>query len=547
MLKILIYQGGDIIQTKFKLQNISVILFGFATVLFTVFFLYLGFCENISVISSRHAHSYTQFENYHKETIAAPHSPIGKQTVYQWTLDSIDSSESCLCFYLVHHYADVYIDNELVYTLTADDANRIGGSISSNWITVPIHQEDNDKDIKLILTPLFDSMIDFEPEFLLGSHFSIIFDQLKQDLPQLFVSLLCIILGGIIICVQLYFILCLHTNSFDMIYLGSISAILGTWRITDMKSSPILFSSNPMVLGYITIGSLFLCCVIVMLYTSTLFSKKKAVPIHILSSLTSLIILGVLAAQVFGIADFKEMLPISHILLIISIGIVPVMTFSYRRASNNAHFNRKSFYFLFLTVGVLLDIFTFYISGSSSNVIYTIICFLIYTMLVFASSVLETTRKAYIDDQTGLVNRTRWNELLQSHSVIGDMTGLIMMDLNGLKSINDTLGHATGDLHILSFARLLLDTFPSSCHICRWGGDEFAIMTIDMPKEKISGYIATLSDSVDEFNVSSESLILSYALGWVCSFDFPEMDVKELMRLADERMYQNKKEKKTIH
>ena len=412
---------------------------------------------------------------------------------------------------------------------------------------MPIHQEDNGKDIKLILTPLFDSMIDFEPEFLLGSHFSIIFDQLKQDLPQLFISLLCIILGTIVICVQLYFILCLHTNSFDMIYLGGISVILGTWRITDMKSSPILFPSNPMVLGYITIGTLFLCCVIIMLYTSTLFSKKKAVPILIFSSMTNIIILGVLAAQVFGIADFKEMLPISHVLLIISICIVPVMTLSNRKNSNTAQINRNGAYFLFLTIGVLLDIFTFYISDSSSNVMYTVICFLLYTLLVFASSVLETTRKAYIDDQTGLVNRARWNELLQSHRVTGDMTGLIMMDLNGLKSINDTYGHATGDLHILSFSRLLLDTFPSSCHICRWGGDEFAIMTIDMPKEKLSGYIDTLSDSVDEFNAASESLKLSYALGWVYAFDFPEMDVKELLRLADERMYQNKKEKKTIY
>lgn len=538
--------GGDFIKTKFTLQGAAAILFGIATVLFVAFFFYIGFSENVSIDSARHSHSYTYVQNYTVESVANPDTPIGQQTVYRWTLDDIPNSESCLCFYLVHHYAEVYIDNEVIYTLTARDSNRIGNSISSNWVTVPVHNSDNGKEIILVLTPLFESMIDYEPEFLLGSHFSIAYDQLKQDLPQLFISLLCIILGAIIISVQLYFIFCAQTKNLDMIYLGGISMILGIWRITDMKSSPILFPSNPMVLGYITIGSLFLCGVIMMLYASTLFSRKKATPFLLLASIASLIIMGVLGAQILGFADFKEMLTISHILLIIAICIVPIMSIHSRRTSDMAHISGNGIFFLFLTAGVSLDILTFYISDSSSHVMYTIICFLIYTVLVFVSNILETTRKAYIDDQTGLINRSRWNELLHNHTSNGDSTGLIMMDLNSLKAINDSYGHETGDQQILNFSKLLLNTFPSSCHICRWGGDEFSVMTIDIPQDKLAGYIDTLAESVNEFNASSGTLKLSYALGWVYSSEFPDMNVKELMRIADERMYQNKKEKKSM-
>ena len=537
--------GGDRIKTKFKLQSISAILFGIATAFFIAFFLYIGFTENISIDSARHSHSYTHVQNYTVDIVPDSQAPAGQQTIYRWTLDEITNSESCLCFYLVHHYAHVYVDNELIYTLTAKETNRIGASISSNWVTVPVHQSDNGKEITLVLTPLFDNMVDFEPEFLLGSHFSIAYDQLKQDLPQLFISLLCIILGAIIISVQLYFILCAHTKTLDMIYLGGLSLILGVWRITDMKSSPILFTSNPMVLGYITIGALFLCGVIMMLYASTLFSNKKTTPFLVLASISSFVIMGVLGAQVFGFADFKEMLTISHILLIIAICIVPVMSIRFRKTSSMAYVSRNWAFFLFLTCGVSLDILKFYISDSSSDVMYTVISFLIYTILMFVSNILETTRKAYIDDQTGLINRARWNELLHNHTTNGDTTGLIMMDLNSLKAINDSYGHETGDQQILNFSKLLLNTFPSSCQICRWGGDEFAIMTIGMPEDKLYGYIDTLAVSVDEFNASSEMHDISYALGWVYSSEFPDMSIKELMRIADERMYQNKKEKKS--
>ena len=518
--------------------------FGVAVLLFAMFFIYMGFAENVSVASAHHVHEYTHFTDYEKETIVDETAPVGVRTVYRWTLSGIGSHESCLCFYLSHHYAEVFVGGESVFSLTAQDGNAVGDSVSSNWVTVPLYDEDNGLEIEIVLTPLFESVVDAEQELLFGSHFAIVLDQFRQDIPQVFMSMLCMILGVFVIAVQLYFVVFTPTKNLDMVYLGCFSALLGLWRITDMKSSPLLFESNPMVLGYITIGARFLCGVALLLYASTLFSEEKAKPLLVLSMVASAVVLIVLLLQIFGLADFKEMLAVSHVLLIVAILSVPILSLYYRSTGQRKHVNAHWSYFLFITAGVLLDMSMFFVSGKSTHVVYTIFAFLVYTVLTFITNILETTRKAYIDEQTGLVNRAKWNELLSDHTAAGSMTGVIMIDLNGLKRINDTYGHAVGDRQILRFSRLLQDAFPASAQICRWGGDEFAVMTVGISEEKLMGYISGLEASVAAHNAETDELPVAYALGWVFSSEFPELSCGQLVSIADARMYQKKQEQK---
>jgi len=517
-------------------------LYVIAVLLFFSFFIYLGLTENVSVFSARHAHDYHAITEYAVVQTEDASAPAGLRTVYTWSLQDVANSESCLCFYLVHHCADVYIDGELIHSLTADADNRIGKTISSNWVTVPIHEEDNGKQLCIVLTPLFDSVVDYEPEFLIGSHFTIVFDQLRVDLSQMFISTLCMILGVLIIAVQLYFVRRTHIQSYDMIYLGSFSVLLGIWRLTDMKSAPLLFPSNPMVLGYISIGCLFLCGIVLLLYASTLYSEKRAAPLLLLSIIWSVISFAVLLIQILGIADLRQMLPISHVMLIVTICSVPTGAAINRRTDSGSRVNAEWGYFPILAVGITVDLVQFYLFGTSSHGVFTVVAFLIYTVLMFVSNILDTTRKAYIDVPTGLMNRARWDDMLHDHSTEEELVGMVMMDLNGLKKVNDTYGHSEGDKMIRRFSKLLLDTFPSSSCICHWGGDEFTVMTVGAAAERLGDYVAALRSSVDAHNAVSGELPISYALGYARSSEFPGIDKEELLTKADERMYQDKKE-----
>ena len=524
-----------------KMRTLAVALFLTATVLFLVFFLYMGFFENVAEVSTGASHSYTKITDYEKQRLDDPSAPAGEHTEYRWTLDAGGTSESCLCFYVVHQQVRVFYDGELIYSLMPSENNRIGRTVSSNWVSTHIHHEDDGKEVTVMLTPIFKSGADYKPEFFVGSHFAIVIDQLKLDLSQIFLATLCVLLGILIMAVQVYFIFGAKMQNLNVLYLGTFSVLLGVWRMTDMRSSPILFEGNPMVLGYIAIGSLFLCSIPLVLFLSTLFSQERAVPLKLLSSLFSLTCIVVLALQVLGVADLKESLVVSHVMLVAGVAAVLLMALLGGKKNRQRHVNKSWKYALILLAGIAADMISFYVTKSSSHIIFTLLGFVIYAVIVFISSILETTRKAYVDPHTGLTNKIRWNDLLNDNAPVNEDTGMIMMDLNGLKTINDTYGHEMGDEVLLRFAGLLRNMFPSSSMISRWGGDEFAIMTTNMDAEKLDKYMEAFRNAVDESNRRHGEPHIHFAMGRAFAVDYPGLNHRELLSVADSQMYVDKR------
>jgi diguanylate cyclase (GGDEF)-like protein len=84
-------------------------------------------------------------------------------------------------------------------------------------------------------------------------------------------------------------------------------------------------------------------------------------------------------------------------------------------------------------------------------------------------------RLAYYDVLTGLPNRARFNQLLDDHINGYAPFGLILLDIDHLKSVNDSIGHAAGDRLIAAVGRRLSAVTPGVTP-CRLGGDEFAIL-----------------------------------------------------------------------
>ena len=116
----------------------------------------------------------------------------------------------------------------------------------------------------------------------------------------------------------------------------------------------------------------------------------------------------------------------------------------------------------------------------------------------------------------------------------------MMLDLNRLKYTNDTMGHKMGDKMIRCFADVLRQTLPTDWMICRWGGDEFTVLTSGADRDKMERYVSEISAAVDAYNASGEKPEIHFAAGYALSADFPTLSRKELMEKADEKMYQNK-------
>ncbi|BCB18778.1 EAL domain-containing protein [Bosea sp. ANAM02] len=87
-------------------------------------------------------------------------------------------------------------------------------------------------------------------------------------------------------------------------------------------------------------------------------------------------------------------------------------------------------------------------------------------------------RLAYFDTLTGLPNRSQFNGAIAEMSAAGRRFGLMLIDIDHLKLVNDTLGHAAGDA-LIAVVGARLATALSGCLTCRIGGDEFAVLIPD--------------------------------------------------------------------
>jgi diguanylate cyclase (GGDEF)-like protein len=153
------------------------------------------------------------------------------------------------------------------------------------------------------------------------------------------------------------------------------------------------------------------------------------------------------------------------------------------------------------------------------------------------------------DELTKLLNRRGFMDRLERILSIGAITGLggllCFADMDGLKTINDTWGHDAGDEAIVAMAEILRKTFRSDDSIARIGGDEFTIIILDSGMEQDTVFRNRLDHLLHDWNLQSgRQWRLDITLG---SVDFEAdgiLTASQLMRMADEAMYELKRMKK---
>lgn len=525
---------------KNRLQSVVAITYAVVFLLMLAFAIYMRYAEYSSVYQARAIEQCEILEDYTETTVEDSSAPIGIRKEYSFKLSNITTTKDYLAFYIVHHYAEVYLDGELVYSLTAGENNRIGASPSSNWVFIPLDNTDNGKYVKITVTPVYKSVINREIEFMLGARSDIVLKRLKTDAPQIILSVLCIFLGIAIMIIMPIAILRKKANSWGLFYLGNLLFFIGVWRITDTRFSPIFFSKNPMALGYITIAALFITFASLLLFIKERFSGRKKTLLLITALVVCINALIALICQVFGIAELRETLILCHIMLLVCLAVLIFV--SVTRFDKKAGEARLHGMVLLLSGSALADLLYFYWKKTSSGAIFTVTALFIYTAARFISEMLNINRKIYIDAHTGLFNRSRWNELMENSAPISEATGVMMLDLNRLKYINDTMGHKMGDKMILDFAKILRETLPADCMIFRWGGDEFTVLVSDADRDKMGKLISQISAAAEAHNLSGEKPEIHFAVGYALSVDYPTFSREELLKKTDEKMYHNKSE-----
>ena len=138
------------------------------------------------------------------------------------------------------------------------------------------------------------------------------------------------------------------------------------------------------------------------------------------------------------------------------------------------------------------------------------------------------------DMLTEVMNRNEMNNLIDRICIDKwtDSAGVIFMDLNGLKKVNDLEGHLAGDKLLKEAANLLKDVFDVG-NIYRAGGDEFTIILQGITEDELGQKVEKIRE------LSEKHKSVSFAIGSCYVED--KKDIKTALRLADERMYDDKR------
>ena len=153
------------------------------------------------------------------------------------------------------------------------------------------------------------------------------------------------------------------------------------------------------------------------------------------------------------------------------------------------------------------------------------------------------------DALTGIYNRRAFMSYVTpmvEEKVHDGHGAIVMIDLDNLKKVNDIYGHMSGDRYIRTMADILAEAPTERKIAARLGGDEFVLFLYDMEKEEITAILNQICSYRGKREIEMENgdkVLLEFSIG-VAMYPEEETEYKQLISVADERMYEEKQQRK---
>ncbi len=158
----------------------------------------------------------------------------------------------------------------------------------------------------------------------------------------------------------------------------------------------------------------------------------------------------------------------------------------------------------------------------------------------------ELLRLTEVDQLTGLFNRRgmleRFDQEVARQQRQGGALGLLLLDLDHFKRINDEYGHAAGDAALCSFASVILDSIRPYDHAARWGGEEFLVLLAECDEDALLGVAERIRNGIAQMEISWGDGLFRCTTSVGAYFAPEPEDRDSMLRKADKALYRAKED-----
>lgn len=471
--------------------------------------------------------------------------------------------EGVMRFYVRHNAVRMYIDDELIYEY-GQDRLAAGQTLGSGYQFIQFPDKYQGKTLRIELVMAEDKVITKLDSIRIYECENALRALVTENRLPLFCGSFLIIFGlmiGVITTVALFF----STKYIRLFCIALFSMFMGLWSLSYYNVMQI-FAIPLYLISLINYLALYLAPIPLIVYIHAEVANLKYRPLRIFYwcylAVDILVVTTVILLHVFNLVHLAGVLKyVQGIMLcgILFFLLVLLINLKYAKVEN-----RLPVLGLLIFIGcVAYDMIgynserylgreNFKISGVSSGGIVIFIC------ILFISFYIEMTQKmmeqkerdfliksAYTDELTQLHNRRYCMEYMNKLKEERNFKyTVICFDLNNLKMVNDTYGHAKGDVLIRSAAEVIAETFESLGVVARVGGDEFVSVIGTADEAKLASLMAQFEQNIDRKNRAVKDLNMSIAYGYASGIQ-SDSDIEKVYQIADDRMYEKKKQMKS--
>jgi len=475
-----------------------------------------------------------------------------------------ESDGDSLVFFRTHNLVvNAYVDDELVY-FTGNSGDFNGLHSFDSYCSFSLNENWAGKNLTLEMYKTKMSVGYCIDNFYFGTPSDVMYKLFASDAGIIFFGVASIIIGVVFLGLGLLTVNVFERNK-GLVYFGFFAVSIGMWFLTDSIWFYNLVSNISVVekCSYIFLLAALPCLLMYVFEFFKIYHRRTYLS-FVFTGFTLFIILVLLDS--LNILTFSYSVYISHLYIGLIGLLLLVEMISYLSKINGNKGESKIFNIgvIFFIVFSLYDLGRYYQGnqGDSSQGTRLGTFILVVTAASAVSGEIVSLLKlgiqagkigkiAFTDANTGLGNpaafKSRFEELDRTKNNYSYIA-IIQFDVNNLKIINDTKGHEAGDLLIKTAAEIIDTAFSPIGNCYRVGGDEFvAITTYNHAPSVCEEAIYKFENLIEQFNNNPNKpfdLRIAYGVAYYQNNTQQYQSLKEVHKLADERMYNNKKELK---